>query len=733
MPTVPRLSDDRVQQGGFSGGQVGISAPPSAFGGGQAVEEATEAIQGVTGVAQAYLAKQQERADDLAILGFDRAASEERLAIQREAKNHRGKNALGYGEVAEKRVTDLTKRLEQEALTPNQKMAVAGILNKLRASSSEIVEGHTSREVQKFEDDEFRSSQKNRIDFALETMDDIGTHINDQIESGALDPVRDWETIRDLRKQATDPILGRESMEYRQLAEKRAERLGLGKETTAEYVRTLMSAFHGTVIKRFLQGKEGEAADEYYKANSEEMTAEDKAQVSGIIQDMASDQKAQRASDKVLKETKTLQQGLDEINKIQDPYQREKIRNMYMSDYRLQQMAENERKDRTFNSLYDMLNKNGGDLDALPPGAKESLDAEQEENLDRFAAQESQRLVVGNEPLVIEKFNAVTDEQIAEIPDEKLPAFEAEFRTRLSKPWFEYVQDRIKAVRSGAKERKERIEKGVTDAEYKQIDEQTLGYMQTGKAVRKFDKLTPSEQYELMNFRVRFAGVLKSAKAKGPVEMEKLLNQEWHRSEVTKVMVDGTEMSLLKVPADLVDEASIPYENILPSDQERLRGILRMRVPENYGMDDFGKLTEAGEEAIQKDVEKFRFLEIHSGEVVQMPAKGESVNAPSDLRLLRLLYPTMRPDIAQTPLTAAEIATGKKMTMEDVKILDRRRDEAKTKAERKNADEEFDEGIEQFRLQRDYQLSRRLSGATAAQAGRGEEAERLEREARKRR
>jgi hypothetical protein len=254
VPTVP-YDRAQIQEQGLPGVRVSVDAPIESFGGGQALQAADQATQGVASVSHEIAKTAKDQADQVAFMAADKQLSELETKLQIQSKQMLGKDAAKAPDVVSeawtKNISDITQGLSNET----QKMAFNKAANSRWDSLNKHVQTHVSDQLQKFDDDTTSSYiATSRQNMALNFDDDQTLKMEMDRQKFALAKWADRKGI----PQDSDIFKAKLNEEF--------------------------SASHRGVVEARLNAGDNDEAKEYFDANKGTMAAADILHVEKAIE-----------------------------------------------------------------------------------------------------------------------------------------------------------------------------------------------------------------------------------------------------------------------------------------------------------------------------------------------------------------------------------------------------------------------------------------------------------------
>lgn len=265
MPQVPRLGINQVDVSPGPRIQQSADAPLAAFGGGQGLSEAANAMGSI-------IQKEIEKADDLQLTEaktklndfFNRRMYKDEDALV----NQRGKNAFEF----DKKFNDDFNKFKAEiegSLSGGARNKFNALAESSKLSADDTVAKYMSQEKTKYEDDTYKGYLMSEIDTAANNYGDMmKVELSKQ---NVLDKTREYLTkFKGIAEN--DPQFG--------LLMKDAE-----------------SGLHISVIDKMIDDEKDIVAEEYLKANVNQMNEKDRSRAIKLVEESSIKGTAQRATD----------------------------------------------------------------------------------------------------------------------------------------------------------------------------------------------------------------------------------------------------------------------------------------------------------------------------------------------------------------------------------------------------------------------------------------------------
>lgn len=161
MPTVPRISDSRIQSTGIPSVKRTAPSTEESYGGGATTQKTFESAKDLATATQKIIAEQQKQANTLAVLdASSKLSSEENRLLydpQRGAFLKRGQDAFDLPEQVMKDYDKTTADIENGLANNDQKLAFRRQAVAHRASLDEQVQRHVATQIRQYDADATQS------------------------------------------------------------------------------------------------------------------------------------------------------------------------------------------------------------------------------------------------------------------------------------------------------------------------------------------------------------------------------------------------------------------------------------------------------------------------------------------------------------------------------------------------------------------------------------------------
>lgn len=347
MPVVRRQRE--VSTAALPGARLTASKSAISEGAGVAQAEANVA-QSVAGlgntVARIGIAKfgelqQQARdnADSLAILEAERKLGEwenDRLYnAETGALNVRGKNAMGLPETIGTEFETITGEIEAGLGSDRQRQAFARVKQSRGLGLDLTIQRHVSGEMNRYRGEELKAEIENAQSLAI---------------ANALDPKRVGQEL--------DRAIG--------AIKTHAPRLGLGPEAIERQVAAVTSSTHVGVIDRLLANENDKAAKAYFEETRGQIDGAAIAKIERAIDEGTLRGTSQTKADEIIAAGGTLTEQREKVRAIDDPKLRDAVETRVEHNAAVKEREDREREEATLQGAYNIVDRNGGNVGAIP-------------------------------------------------------------------------------------------------------------------------------------------------------------------------------------------------------------------------------------------------------------------------------------------------------------------------------------------------------------------------------
>jgi hypothetical protein len=259
VPVVPKYQEPRVQEQGLAGVRISPDVSPEAFGTGRSFDKMEQATQQLGGVAQGIAQEEKKKADQIAHIAADGAASKAQTDLQVSISKMEGRDAAAAPDYAQEQWKKTIQPIRDGLSNDDQKLA----FDKSTAARWDEIYKHTQLHV---------AGQ-------LKAYDDKETdsYIQTSRNAAVLNAGDDDKVSAELARQ-TDAV------------KTWAQRNGVYKEGQPSPVyeaklAQVLSNTHDDIIKAHLDAGNDQKAKDYFDAHKEQMDAKDVLSATKAIED----------------------------------------------------------------------------------------------------------------------------------------------------------------------------------------------------------------------------------------------------------------------------------------------------------------------------------------------------------------------------------------------------------------------------------------------------------------
>ena len=361
MPKVPTLQGARVQENSTKVGRLNVPVPGrTAFGGGNSLNQVAQTVGRINLKAQKIAQEEESKADQIAILDADQklSALETKTLYdpQSGAMNTRGKDSFTLGETV---IPEFNKQAEEIEKTLNsdfQKLSFRKMMAQRNKFMDRQIGRHVSGETKKYDESVTKSYVANEMNAAIQNFHDP--------ERIALSLERQKGALHSY-----------------------ADRNGLDDETIKVMMSETESKTHSSVVSKLMNGGSVRQAQAYYKTNKDNITGQDRIRVDKALKAGVLQADSQSLSDKIVsKNPSNMSEALADARKIDDPDKRDETVRRVKSRFADMRAADAEDSRQSFDTAYNSLEQNGGDIDAIPKDVWVNMAGVKKESIKKIAA-----------------------------------------------------------------------------------------------------------------------------------------------------------------------------------------------------------------------------------------------------------------------------------------------------------------------------------------------------------
>lgn len=351
MPKAPTLDSTRITQDPLSFGRIRTQSLVS----NQPAQRVDKAADELNKFVQKVEKDELKKANDLALTEADARLSNLETDTLYDpatgAMSKRGKQSFDLQNTAMEDFDAKAAEIEEGLSNDYQRASYQRMLAKRRAYVDRQINRHVTNETKTYDDNVTKSYVANEMNAAIEN---------------AHDPDR---VAMSLDRQ-------------RGAIQAHADRNGMDQETTQRLMEESVSKTHKAVFSKIINSGGVTAAQEYYKQYKDDITGKDRVAIDKALKEGIVSRDSQEASDKIFaKHSDNMKTALEKAREIKDPEKRDETVRRVKSRFADLKIAEEAANREAFNSAYEVLEANGGNVDAIPrslwaemdPGKKEKL------------------------------------------------------------------------------------------------------------------------------------------------------------------------------------------------------------------------------------------------------------------------------------------------------------------------------------------------------------------------
>lgn len=363
MPNVPVYNPNRINESAMPNARVRADAPIEAFGGGQAANNVTKAVQGLAGLAGDVAIEQKtiadktaiEEAKSRAISNYTKLTHGDPDGDEVGFTNKKGKQAFSVSEEYKPKFDEISSTIENELASSSQKAAFRTWVMDRKNVFDEQIAKHTSVEGERYHEESTKAG------LAVSQDEAIKNYFDPNI------------VVRSLERQKS-------------LIQEYGAAKGMAPEQIQNLTLDNVSKTHSAIVGRMLENGQEKIANQYLLNNKDQFNGDDYARIEKAVADGVLRGDSQRASDAIVSKSKSLTSAMEEVKKIDDPKLRDETMKRVRDDFQAQKQADEFRKDQIYQSAFDKIRNAGGKLDAVPPQMMTAMDAHQVQNLENYAS-----------------------------------------------------------------------------------------------------------------------------------------------------------------------------------------------------------------------------------------------------------------------------------------------------------------------------------------------------------
>lgn len=325
----------QVQETATPNARVNDQAPVEAFGGGQAAQQANQAIQGFTSEIHRAAEEEKKKADTTVV----QEKWTEIVAIKNDltyngAMKRKGKDAANVAEEYGVEFDKQADALEASLTSQDQKDMFKHIKSRERGEFVDKLQKHAFGEQEQFADETAQATVKTGKDEAvLNYMDQAKVEQSIGLVSATI-------------------------MEQ-------AHRKGWSPETTKLHLDAEVSSTRAAIVARHLDNGDDLSAKKYFEVNKDQFTGQDVAHLEKALEEGSLRGESQRLSDSIANKHMSLMGAISEVKKIEDPKVRDATMDRVKAEFALKEQAKREWEENAFKNATNLVEKGG--LESIPP------------------------------------------------------------------------------------------------------------------------------------------------------------------------------------------------------------------------------------------------------------------------------------------------------------------------------------------------------------------------------
>lgn len=301
--------------------------------------------------------EEKESADTTALLKASNRLAEWKNARlydpEKGAFAQKGENALGLPEQVKGEYDQLTGEIQKDLTADQQAMFAKEIANDWQQTDMQV-RRHVFGEAQAFKQQELDSNIKNRVSAA---------------QAAYLDP----------------KMVGSELGKAIEAVRVAGPQLGMGKAQLETAERGIRSSVHTGVIYNLLGAEKGEAAKVYFDGVKDQIDGAVIDDVKKALEVGTDKHEAQKAFDKIQAEGGTWTEKRARARAIEDPDQRDLAEHYLDAEEARSERQERETHKATLRGAWDILDKTGGRLNAIPAATWRDMEPDERRSAQIYA------------------------------------------------------------------------------------------------------------------------------------------------------------------------------------------------------------------------------------------------------------------------------------------------------------------------------------------------------------
>ena len=353
MPTVPLLQDNRIKEQSIDSPRVSTDTPEGLFGGGSSAQAVSKAGLGLAKRIDDIRREEANKADQIAILDADQKLAQLETDLlynsQTGAVNKKGKDAFAVPDDVSTRYKDGVSEIEKGLNGDFQKRSFQDLSVKRGLFIDRTVQKHVSTQSRAYDEEVTTSYIANERNAAMENFDN-----EDRIKLSV-----------DRQRGA---ILSH------------GDRNGLSSETMDLRTADMESKTYSDIITKVLNGGADARGKEYYAKYKDKIIGDDKVRIEKILQQSVLMGDGQRSADKIMAKTDNSTDALAAARSIQDPKLRDETVSRVKQRLAEEKVIKRDNEESNYQVAFGAI-ENQKSMDAIPKDVLDTLSETTKRNL----------------------------------------------------------------------------------------------------------------------------------------------------------------------------------------------------------------------------------------------------------------------------------------------------------------------------------------------------------------
>lgn len=342
MPRVPQ-AQRQVQTAIATGQQLNVQTSREAFGGGESLNQLTQAATKTLGTVESIVQKQRDEAAKVEYNRLYKKAIEAKNAAihgKNGYYNYKGRDAADQFKPTKESFSKTLAEIEKDTSNDKVKAMFGDLKNKLEVELDGQMQSHSFREMQEYDNQESAA-------LIEQLKEDAILNYREQVET--VDPM----TGQKIEKSKIQINLEEQSNAIEDLG----ERNGWPEEMIKNKQLEAKSGTHYGIITRMINNSEDKLAKEYFNMAKEkgEFTPEDITKLEKVVNTSNIIGESQRFTDDIMNRGISQSEALVEARKITDPELRDetvrRVKNRYAENKQLEALQQEENYNKVLTTL----------------------------------------------------------------------------------------------------------------------------------------------------------------------------------------------------------------------------------------------------------------------------------------------------------------------------------------------------------------------------------------------